>query len=325
MELRNFGRLGQISALTLGGGGIGGVWGTTDRREAVATVHAALDAGITMLDLAPAYGTDFEAERVAGDALRTSGPDVMITSKVGLPDDDERNFATRIRRSLTASLNRIGRDHLDLFLLHTQIRTAVPARETIGWDEYHEAAAEFERLRDEGLIRAWGITAVGHPDRVIAALGDTPRPDAAQVVVNALDLQADWYFPGVRPQSDDIVRAANDHDVRVMGIRAVAAGALTGGIDRTTDPSAPIAADFTRAEPFRKLASEWGTSPAALAHRWALSVPGVATVVLGVKNRTELAECLAAEAAGPLSPSEMDAIWALRTALAPLLSEPRAD
>ncbi|BCY13880.1 aldo/keto reductase [Actinoplanes sp. L3-i22] len=314
MELRNFGRLGQISALTLGGGGIGGVWGTTDRREAVATVHAALDAGITMLDLAPAYGTDFEAERVAGEALRGSATDVLITSKVGLPDDTSRDFAARIRSGLTASLARIGRDHLDLFLLHTQIRAAAAVPETIGWDEYHEAAAEFERLRDEGLIRAWGITAVGHPDRVIDALGDAPRPDAAQVIVNALDLNGWWYFDGVRPRSDDIVRSANENGVQVMGIRAVAAGALTSGIDRTTEATDPVAHDFARAGSFRKLAAEWGTSPATLAHRFALSAPGVSTVVLGVKNRAELDECLAAEAAGPLSPSEMDALWALRTA-----------
>ncbi len=308
MELRNFGRLGQISALTLGGGGIGGVWGTTDRREAVATVHAALDAGITMLDLAPGYGADFESERVAGEALGTFGGDVMITSKVGLPD---RAPVARIRQSLTASLDRIGRDHLDVFLLHTQIRASTPVPETIDWHGYHEAAAEFERLRDEGLIRAWGITAVGHPDRVIAALGDTPRPDAAQVVVNALDLNGWWYFDGVRPKSDDIVRSANEHGVQVMGIRAVAAGALTSTIDRTTEAGDPVAADFARAEPFRKLAAEWGTSPAVLAHRYALSVPGVSTVILGVKNRAELVECLAAEAAGPLTPSEMDAVRAL--------------
>jgi aryl-alcohol dehydrogenase-like predicted oxidoreductase len=313
MELRNFGRLGQISALTLGGGGIGAVWGTTDRQEAVATVHAALDAGITMLDVAPAYGPDFEAERVAGDALRSgSFGDVMTTSKVGLPDDTERDFAGRIRRSLTASLDRLGRDHLDLFLLHTQIRSDAPAEGTIGRDGYHEAAAEFIRLRDEGLIRAWGITAVGHPDQVITLLGETPRPDAAQVVVNALDLNADWYFDGVAPRSDDIVRSATDNGVQVMAIRAVAAGALTSSIDRTVEADSPVAKDFAAAEPFRKLAAEMGATPAALAHRYALTAPGVSTVILGVKNRAELAECLAAEAAGPLTRSEMDALRALR-------------
>lgn len=54
--MRNIGRLGPISALTLGGGGIGGVWGSTERAEAVATVQAAIDAGITMIDVAPTYG-----------------------------------------------------------------------------------------------------------------------------------------------------------------------------------------------------------------------------------------------------------------------------
>ncbi|AEV87564.1 aldo/keto reductase [Actinoplanes sp. SE50] len=313
MELRDFGRLGQISALTLGGGGIGAVWGPTDRREAVATVHAALDAGITMLDVAPSYGADFEAERVAGEAIRSSShPDVLVTSKVGLPDDTERDFAARIRRSLTDSLRRIGRDHLDVFFLHTQLRTAVPAPGTIGRDGYLEAAGEFLRLRDEGLIRAWGITAVGHPDQVITVLGDTPRPDVAQVVVNALDLNADWYFPGVAPRSDAIVRSANDNGVEVMAIRAVAAGALTSSLDRTVPSASPVASDFAAAEPFRKLAAEWGATPAALAHRYALTVPGVSTVILGVKNRTELAECLAAEAAGPLTPAELTTIQALR-------------
>ncbi|GIF13068.1 aldo/keto reductase [Actinoplanes teichomyceticus] len=317
MQLRNFGRLGRISALTLGGGGIAGVWGSTDRREAVATIHAALDAGITMLDLAPSYGADFEAERAAGEALRSRpGADVMITSKVSLEDDTERDFATRIRRGLTGSLQRIGRDHLDLFLLHTQIRVTGPHPGSIGPDGYREAAAEFERLRTEGLIRAWGITAVGHPDSVLAAIEGTPRPDAAQVVVNPLDLNGDiWFFPGVRPRTDDIVDGANRNGVQVIGIRAVAAGSLTASLDRTVEAGHPAAVDFARAEPFRELAAELGTTPAVLAHRYALTVPGVSTVVLGVKNRTELAECLAAEAAGPLSPGEMAALRELRAAL----------
>jgi aryl-alcohol dehydrogenase-like predicted oxidoreductase len=62
------------------------------------------------------------------------------------------------------------------------------------------------------------------------------------------------------------------------------------------------------------MAAERGESAALLAHRYALSMPGLATVVLGVKNRVELQECLAAEAAGPLSADEMHAIEALRGA-----------
>ena len=63
---------------------------------------------------------------------------------------------------------------------------------------------------------------------------------------------------------------------------------------------------------FRRLAAERGETAALLAHRYALSMPELATVVLGVKNRAELDECLAAEAAGPLSDEEMRTIDALR-------------
>ncbi|MBV9418221.1 MAG: aldo/keto reductase, partial [Alphaproteobacteria bacterium] len=56
MKKNSFGLLGQVSALTLGGGGIGQVWGANTREECVATIHAAIDAGIDLLDTAPMYG-----------------------------------------------------------------------------------------------------------------------------------------------------------------------------------------------------------------------------------------------------------------------------
>lgn len=85
-----------------------------------------------------------------------------------------------------------------------------------------------------------------------------------------------------------------------MGIRAVQAGALTDAFDRDLPDSHPDMADFHRAAPFRAIASELGVGAAHLAHRYALSIEGVDTLVLGVKNREELRDCLAAEAAGPL-------------------------
>ena len=85
-----------------------------------------------------------------------------------------------------------------------------------------------------------------------------------------------------------------------MGIRAVQAGALTDAIDRDLPNDHPESVDFRRAAPFRDLAREVGESTASLAHRYTLSMEGIATVILGVKNRAELAECLEAEAKGPL-------------------------
>ena len=316
MDIREFGRLGRISALTLGGGGIAGVWGSTDRAEAVATVRAAIDAGITMLDLAPAYGVDAESERAAGEALRPSD-DVMITTKVQLPDDTERDFERRIRRSLAASLSRVGRDRIDLYLLHTQLRPrdgSPSGTNHIGWDAYRDAVLPvFAQLVDEGLIRGWGITAVGHPASVLDALRAAPRPDAAQIVVNALDLPGDLWGFDAAPENPALLEAAGANGVAVIGIRAVAAGSLTSSLDRSVPADHPAAVDFARAEPFRKLAASFGETPAALAHRYALSVPGVATVVLGVKNRAELAECVEAEARGTLTATEMAAVEALRS------------
>jgi aryl-alcohol dehydrogenase-like predicted oxidoreductase len=84
-----------------------------------------------------------------------------------------------------------------------------------------------------------------------------------------------------------------------MGIRAVQAGALTAAIDRPLPDRHPEVLDYARAAGFRALCSELGENPAVIAHRYALSLE-IDTLVLGVKNRQELAACVAAADAGPL-------------------------
>ena len=81
MQYNMLGQLFEVSAYTLGGGGIGQVWGETGREEAVATVREAYDAGITLFDMAPLYGNG-EAERVMGLAFPDGYPaDVRLTTK----------------------------------------------------------------------------------------------------------------------------------------------------------------------------------------------------------------------------------------------------
>src|SRR6185436_19097463 len=88
LDARDLGPLGPVSVLTLGGGGLGQVWGATTRDEAEATVRAAVDAGITLLDVAPGYGRG-EAERVVGAAFGGRLPDgVRVGTKVMLGDPD---------------------------------------------------------------------------------------------------------------------------------------------------------------------------------------------------------------------------------------------
>jgi hypothetical protein len=83
MQMRMLGRLWPVSALTLGGGGLGQLWGATTREEAVVTVREAVDSGVTLLDLAPRYG-DGEAERVIGEAFGGRLPaGVRVTPSTG--------------------------------------------------------------------------------------------------------------------------------------------------------------------------------------------------------------------------------------------------
>ncbi len=90
MRQHSFGRLGQVSTLTLGGGGLGMLWGPTTFDECVATVHAAVQAGITLLDLAPRYG-EGKAEQVVGEAFAGRlPPGVRVTSKCNLGNPRRR-------------------------------------------------------------------------------------------------------------------------------------------------------------------------------------------------------------------------------------------
>lgn len=311
MQQRRLAGFGEVSALTLGGGGLGQVWGPTDRTEAVATVVEAVAAGINLLDLAPGYGRG-EAEEVIGEAFAGQLPaGVRVTTKCQLGSPPAAEVEAIVRRRLERSLLSLQLDRVDLLFLHSNLipDDFVYPRDAGTQDRFatrislfnDAVVPAFEALRDEGLIGAWGITGVGLPATVIDVLGGASPPAVVQVVANCLDSAGDMrrYDKPARPR--DIIHAAVAAGVGVMGIRAVQAGALTDGFDRDVPRDSADSRDFERAAAFRTLAGEWGMTPALLAHRYALGIEGVATVVLGVKNRSELAECLAAEAAGPLT------------------------
>jgi aryl-alcohol dehydrogenase-like predicted oxidoreductase len=304
MEYRELGRLGPVSALALGGGGIGSVWGETSRAEAVATVRAAVDAGITLLDLAPLYGS---AEEVVGAAFDGRLPDsVRVLTKCRLGDPPPPEAYDRIRASLIGSLRRLRTDHVDLMLLHgTIVEDAPPDAHPVelgspSWTStttYWEGVVPaMQRLVLEGFVSHWGISAIQLPH---AFLDRHPRPDVAECVANAAGRPGGTipYDPNVPMQ--ETISALRDAGVGTLGVRAVLAGGLVDVPDRALDGLER--SDFDSARRFRELARELGTTAAALAHRYALSLAGVDTVVVGVKNRTELKECLDAESAGPLA------------------------
>src|SRR5580692_4454388 len=121
MRTQPFGPLGSVSVLTLGGGGLGQLWGPTTREECVATVHAAVDAGITLLDLAPRYG-DGKAEEVVGAAFAGKlPPGVRVTSKCNLGNPPAGQVDGMLRRSIEDSLRRLHLSRLDLYFLHCNV------------------------------------------------------------------------------------------------------------------------------------------------------------------------------------------------------------
>jgi len=307
MQLHSFGSLAPVSTLTLGGGGLGMLWGTTTFDESVATVHAAVAAGINLLDLAPRYG-DGKAERVVGEAFGTRVPaSVRITSKCNLGNPPPDRVYAVLRQSIETSLRLLQRDRLDIFFLHSNLapdgdamwnRPDVSRLTPVSLFRSH-VRPTLEKLKEEGLIAAWGLTGIGHPDAIIEALGQDPKPAAVQAIANLLDSPGGLkFFDGpAKPRS--VMAAARREGVGVMGIRAVQAGALTAAIDREMPADHPEMLDYARAAGFRKLCAEIGEDPALVAHRYALGME-IDTLVLGVKNRAELAGCIAAAEAGLL-------------------------
>jgi aryl-alcohol dehydrogenase-like predicted oxidoreductase len=271
-------------------------------------VHAAVDAGITLIDTAPMYR---HCEAVIGEAFEGRPPShVRFTTKCQLGAPPPGTVAQRLEASLDASIAAMRLEHADIFFLHSNIcedgyhyarydhrrdRFATP------WLLYvDEVVPAFEDLKARGRIRAWGITGVGVPATIIEALGQVHKPAVVQAVANLFDSPGDMrnYDEPARPR--DIIAAAVAAGVGVMGIRAVQAGALCAVVDRELPAGGFDALDYVRAAPWRALCADLGLDPAALAHRYALDITGVDTVILGVKNRAELAQCVEAEAMGPL-------------------------
>ena len=316
MKTSTLGPLGPVSRLTLGGGGIGQVWGEVGRDEAAATLTAALDGGIDVLDTAPLYGN---CERLIGEVFNGTLPaGVKVTTKCGLGSPPPGQVGGRLQASLEASLAALRLARVDLFFLHSSIAAdgyayahgdARRDQMSTCWSLYvDEVVPAFEALQAQGRIGHWGITGIGVPAAVLDAIGHDPKPAVVQAIANLMDSAGGIrrYAEPARPR--EIIAAAKARGVGVFGIRAVQAGALTAALDRELSPNQPDAKDYERAAPYRALCAAWGEDPAVIAHRYALGMEGVDSLILGVKNRGELAQALAAEAAGPLEAAQIAAI-----------------
>ena len=321
MNFRDFKPYSKISSLTLGGGGIGQVWGETTSEEAIKTVHTALDHGINHFDVAPMYGKG-EAERIIGKSLKgLDADDLFFTTKCQLGTLPDTEVYDKLNDSLIRSLDNMKLEKVNLFLLHSQL--IEDNFKLFKFDEmraksattlscfFNAAIPAFERLQKEGKIDHWGIGGLGQEEAIIQALNHSQAPSAVQCVINPLNSAGAIGYVSEAYNPLAILSECQQLHIPILAIRAVQAGALTSSMDRSPHESGFDKSDFDdfdKAEPFRCLAIEWGESPASLAHRYALSIKGVASVILGVKNRTELKECVEAEAKDLLTHSEIQQI-----------------
>jgi L-galactose dehydrogenase len=163
----------EVSEVGFGASPLGAVYGAFAEADGIAAVRTALDLGITFFDVSPYYGATL-AETVLGKALRgVDRSGYVLATKVGRYGDTDFDFgAERVRRSVRESLERLGTDHLDLVQCHDI--------EFGDLDQIvHETLPALRELRDEGIVRAVGVT--GYP---LAALGHVAGRTAVDTVLS---------------------------------------------------------------------------------------------------------------------------------------------
>jgi aryl-alcohol dehydrogenase-like predicted oxidoreductase len=292
MQRRRLGRNGpEVSALGLGCMGMSEFYGAGDDAESIATIHAALDAGLDFLDTADAYGP-YTNEELVGRAIKSRRDDVVLATKFGFvrdPNDpakrDIDGRPERVREACEASLKRLDVDTIDLYYLH-RADARVPIEDTVG------AMADLVRA---GKVRWIGLSEVG-PETLARACDVHP--------VAALQSE---YSLWTRDPEDGVLDACRRLGVGLVAYSPLGRGFLTGAIRSPDDFEAD---DYRRKNPrfqrenFAKnlalvdtvttIAHDKGVTPAALALAWVLAQGDDIVPIPGTKRRKYLNENIAA-------------------------------
>jgi aryl-alcohol dehydrogenase-like predicted oxidoreductase len=301
-RVRSLGAAGpDVFPLALGCMGMSGMYGPADEAESIATIHAALDQGITLLDTGDFYGMGAN-ELLIGKALRDRRGKALLSVKFGAlraPDGTWLGFDARpaaVKNFLAYSLGRLGVDHVDIYR-PSRLDAAVPIEETVG------AIADMVKA---GHVRAIGLSEVG---------AETVRRAHATHPIS--DLQIEYSLISRGPEAKIFPVLAE------LGIGVTAYGLLSRGLLGGSKPAGkgdfrawlPRFAPEHRAQnqrlvdAFLGLASARGVRPAALAIAWALAKGEHIVPVIGARTRTQLAEALAGVEL-KLAPDEVAAVEA---------------
>jgi len=320
MNSRRLGKTGyRVSEIGFGAWGIGADWGQVDDRESLAAMHAAVDAGVIFFDTADVYG-DGHSERLVGRLLRERDEPLVVATKFGrrAPLDASNYTYENFRGWLERSRENLGVEVVDLVQLHS-----------LPWETYYTPAVfdACERLVDEGLVRAYGVSV----EKVEEALKAMEYPGVAtvQIIFNVFRQRpAELLFP-----------QAVKHDVGVIARVPLASGLLTGKFSRDTRFAATDHREFNRrgerfdvgetfsgvdfetgleaVEELRSLVPA-GSTLAQLALRWILDFDAVSTVIPGAKTPEQARANAAAAELSPLPAATHEAIAEVyRRAVAP--------
>jgi methylglyoxal reductase len=311
---RSLGQSGiTASAVGLGTWSMGGwMWGGTDEKAAIDAIHASLDAGVTLIDTAPAYGLGL-SEEIVGKAIAGRRDQVVLATKCGLVwhttqgnhffhEDGQAVHrylgADSIRYELEQSLRRLGTEYIDLYQTHWQDPTT-PIEETM---------TTLLDLKKEGKIRAIGVSNV-NPEQ-LEAYSSVGTLDSAQEKYSMLD----------REIEAELLPYCREHHIAMLSYSSLALGLLTGKIgpdrqfngddQRITDPRFSIenrqrVADLL--EQIRPVAEQYQLTLGQLAIAWTLHQPGITHALCGARNPQQALENAKAGAV-TLSSTDMDFI-----------------
>ncbi|MFI8930542.1 aldo/keto reductase [Streptomyces sp. NPDC053474] len=294
----------QVSALGLGCMGMSALYGPADRDESLATLHAALDAGITLLDTGDFYGMGHN-ELLIRDALRHHRRDeVQLSVKFGAlrrPDGTFLGYDGRpeaVHTFLAYSLQRLGTDHIDIYRI-ARCDPQVPIEETVG---------AISDAVSAGYVRHIGLSEAGCASIRRAA-----------AVAPITDLQIEYSLLGrgieahILPLCRELGIATTAYGVLARGLisdnwprgRAFTPDDVRGHTPRYTGANAEYNLDLV--DTVRALAKERGATVAQTAIAWALAKGPDIVPLVGARTRERLAEALGALDA-PLSPEELTRI-----------------
>jgi aryl-alcohol dehydrogenase-like predicted oxidoreductase len=328
METRIYGRSGlRLSILGFGCGAVGGLMVRGSAADQDRAIGLALDAGINYFDTAVQYGngvSETNLGRIMG-ARKPAG--VAVGTKVRVPSANFGAIAKTVSASMDGSLRRLKMDHVDIFHLHNPITLHGGGESLSVAQVRNEVVPAFEVLRQAGKTRFLGITAVGDT-AALHQIIDAELIDSAQVSYNMLNASAATALPANYPAQDygRLFDHTQKAGVGVVGIRVLAAGALTGVAERHPTASAPpepigsahsYEMDLERARRLMPLVTEgFADNLAEAAIRFATTHPAMGTILVGMATVDEFEGSLAAVLKGPLPRAALDRLNALTASFA---------